>query len=133
MPELPDLTVYLEALEQRILGTSLSGIRLASPFVLRTAEPTVEELSGRKVLGFRRIGKRLIIELEGDYFIVIHLMIAGRLRWYQAGRKIPGKLGLLAFERKQRPPFDGKRRQRTRPGSAYRCCQRLVIQTHGTL
>ena len=98
MPELPDLTVYLEALEHRLLDQQLLGMRIASPFVLRTAEPPVDAFSDKTVTGFRRIGKRLVIELTDDHFIVIHLMIAGRLRWYQAGKKMPAKLGLMAFD-----------------------------------
>jgi len=98
MPELPDLTVYLEALEERILGESLGGIRIANPFILRSVEPGVEELAGRRVSGCTRIGKRLVIRLQGDYAIVIHLMIAGRLRWYRLGTRIPAKLGLIAFD-----------------------------------
>ena len=98
MPELPDLTVYLEALAERIQGRQLVGIRIASPFILRTAAPGVGELTGRHVTGFSRIGKRLVLELESDYFIVIHLMIAGRLKWYKPGARIPAKLGLIAFD-----------------------------------
>ena len=98
MPELPDVTVYVEALEQRIVGQTLTRVRLASPFLLRTVEPAPAELSGKKVVGVRRMGKRIVIVLEGDFFIVIHLMIAGRFKWLAAGGKIPGKLGLAAFD-----------------------------------
>ena len=98
MPEFPEITVYIEALAERIYGAELHGIRLASPFVLRTAEPGIQELIGRRVTGFVRLGKRIAISLEGDYHMVIHLMIAGRLKWNNAGRKIPGKLGLVAFD-----------------------------------
>ncbi len=99
MPELPDVTVYVEALEKRILGDELVRIRLASPFLLRTVSPSPDELAGKRVVAIRRIGKRIVIELEGELFIVIHLMIAGRLKWLERGAKIPGgKAGLAAFE-----------------------------------
>src|SRR4051794_12663956 len=98
MPELPDVTVYLEALAARVSGRKLLGVRLASPFVLRTFDPPLSAAAGKKVLRLRRVGKRLVLELEGDLFLVIHLMIAGRLRWLAAGAKIPGKVGLAAFD-----------------------------------
>jgi formamidopyrimidine-DNA glycosylase len=98
MPELPDVTVYLEALAARVSGRKLLGVRLASPFVLRTFDPPLSAAAGKKVLGLRRVGKRLVLELEGDLFLVIHLMIAGRLKWLDAGAKIPGKVGLAAFD-----------------------------------
>ena len=98
MPELPDVTVYLEALQQRIVGQKLTGVRLANPFLLRTVEPALSELNGKNVLDVRRVGKRIVIELDDALFIVIHLMIAGRLRWLPIGAKIPGKLGLAAFD-----------------------------------
>jgi len=98
MPELPDVTVYVEALQQRIVGQTLNRVRLASPFILRTVEPRPFELEGRKVIGVTRMGKRIVIELETSLFIVIHLMIAGRFKWLPAGAKIPGKLGLAAFD-----------------------------------
>lgn len=98
MPELPDLTVYLEALSNRIEGDSLRGIRIANPFILRTVQPSIADLVNHTVIGFRRIGKRIVIEFDDEFFIVIHLMIAGRFRWYQSGSKIPGKIGLMAFD-----------------------------------
>ena len=98
MPELPDVVVYLEALERRILGRRLQGLRLASPFVLRTVDPPASALAGHRVVSLRRMGKRLVWGLEGELFIVIHLMIAGRLRWGAAGAKAPGKIGLAAFD-----------------------------------
>lgn len=98
MPELPDLTIYLEALEARLGGARFSGARLASPFVLRSAEPPVDNLIGRIARSFSRIGKRIVIGLEGEYYIVIHLMIAGRLRFVAKGRKLPARLGLAAFD-----------------------------------
>jgi formamidopyrimidine-DNA glycosylase len=98
MPELPDVTVYVEALRERILGKPLSRLRLASPFLLRTVEPAPAELEGKKVKDIRRMGKRIVMALDGDLFIVIHLMIAGRFRWLPPGAKIPAKLGLAAFD-----------------------------------
>jgi formamidopyrimidine-DNA glycosylase len=98
MPELPDVTVYVEALQERIVGQTLLRVRLASPFLLRTVEPAVAEFEGKDVVDVRRVGKRIVIEVEGDLFIVIHLMIAGRFKWLSAGSKIPAKLGLAAFD-----------------------------------
>lgn len=98
MPELPDLTVYLERLDGRIVGARLDDIRIASPFVLRSVTPTVAEARGRVVAGVRRLAKQLVIELEGRLFIVIHLMIAGRLRWRDAGAAVPKRVGLAAFD-----------------------------------
>ena len=98
MPELPDVSVYIESLAPRIVGERLERVRLASPFLLRTVEPPLAELFGRRVHALRRLGKRIVIELDGDLFLVIHLMIAGRLRWRPSGTKVPGKLGLAAFD-----------------------------------
>jgi formamidopyrimidine-DNA glycosylase len=98
MPELPDVTVYVEALQQRIIGQPLMRVRLASPFLLRTVEPAPSQLEGKKVVDVRRVGKRIVIAFEGDLFIVIHLMIAGRFRWLPSNAKIPAKLGLAAFD-----------------------------------
>ncbi len=98
MPELPDVTVYVEALQKRLIGQTLTKIRLASPFVLRTVEPSPSEVAGREVVDIKRLGKRIVIELSGETFIVIHLMIAGRFKWLPAGAKVPGKVGLAAFD-----------------------------------
>ena len=99
MPELPDVTVYIEALERRIVGDELRKIRLNSPFLLRTVSPAPDEFVGKRVTGLRRIGKRIVIEFEDELFIVIHLMIAGRFKWLAPGAKIPGgKAGLAAFD-----------------------------------
>src|SRR5256714_6621355 len=98
MPDLPDIAVYIEALEARIVGQPLERIRIAKPFLLRSVDPPISSANGKKVVGIRRIGKRIGIELEDDLFLVIHLMIAGRLRWVPAGAKVPGKLGLAAFD-----------------------------------
>jgi formamidopyrimidine-DNA glycosylase len=99
MPELPDVTVYIERLVPRVAGQLLQRVRLASPFVLRTFDPPISEASGRSVAGIRRVGKRIVFELKpGDLFLVVHLMIAGRFRWRPPRAKIPGKLGLAAFD-----------------------------------
>ena len=98
MPELPDLAVYAEHLERRVRGASLTAIRLASPFLLRTVAPSVAEVAGRRVLGVRRLAKQLVLALEGDCFVVLHLMIAGRLRWHEPGQAVPGRVGLAAFD-----------------------------------
>ena len=98
MPELPDVTVYVEALGARVAGARLDGVRLASPFVLRSFDPPIATANGRVVAGLRRLGKRIVIALEGDLFLSIHLMIAGRLHWKPPGAKVPGKLGLAAFD-----------------------------------
>ena len=98
MPELPDITVYIEALEARIAGQPLERIRIAKPFLLRSVDPPISTAYGKKVVGVRRMGKRIVLELEDDLFLVIHLMIAGRLRWQPTGTKVPGKLGLAAFD-----------------------------------
>ncbi len=98
MPELPDIQVYLEALRPRILGQPLQRIRLASPFLLRSTYPPLSEAHGKTVSGLRRLGKRIVIVLGEDLFLVLHLMIAGRLHWKSAGARIPGKTGLAAFD-----------------------------------
>ncbi|GAC1438998.1 MAG: hypothetical protein NVS1B11_26590 [Terriglobales bacterium] len=98
MPELPDITAYLSALEPRILGQPIQQIRLASPFLLRTAEPPHTHLEGRVVRELRRIGKRIVIGVEGDLLLVLHLMIAGRLHWRDRGAKLGGRQNLAAFD-----------------------------------
>jgi formamidopyrimidine-DNA glycosylase len=98
MPELPDIEAYLGALRPRVVGQRLEQIRLASPFLLRSIDPPLAELHGRTVVGLRRVGKRIVIELSGEYFLVLHLMIAGRLRWKPRGSAVPGKFGLAAFD-----------------------------------
>ena len=98
MPELPDLTVYLDFLQANIVGETLERIRVASPFVLRTADPALSAVEGKRVNGLRRMGKRLIFELEDKLFVVIHLMIAGRFRWKERGAPITAKIGLAAFD-----------------------------------
>src|SRR5581483_2249278 len=98
MPELPDITAYIRALDTRIVGQLIDKIRLASPFLLRTAEPPIEEAVGRPVRELRHIGKRIAIGVEGDLWLVLHLMIAGRLHWKQAGAKLGGRQSLAAFD-----------------------------------
>jgi formamidopyrimidine-DNA glycosylase len=98
VPELPDVTVYVERLAALTVGRPIDGIRIASPFVLRTVSPAPRDLVGAKVEHIERLGKRIVIGVEGDRFIVIHLMIAGRLRWKKRGEKVPNKVGLAAFD-----------------------------------
>ena len=98
MPELPDLAVYLEALEPRVVGRPLLRIQLASISLLRSVEPPLAAFTGKRVTGLRRIGKRIVFGFEDDLFLVLHLMIAGRLRWKARGAKPPGKIGHAAFE-----------------------------------
>ncbi len=97
MPELPDITVYVESLAAKLAGATLQRVRVGNPFVLRTAVPPIGSAEGRRVAGVERLGKRVVIALEGDLFLVIHLMIAGRLQWLAAGAK-PAKSALLALE-----------------------------------
>jgi formamidopyrimidine-DNA glycosylase len=98
MPELPDVTVYVEALESRTLGRPMSGMRLVSPFLLRTLEPPPAAFSGRTVESVRRVGKRIVLGFDGALWLSIHLMIAGRLHWRKPGAKPAGKIGLAAFD-----------------------------------
>jgi formamidopyrimidine-DNA glycosylase len=98
MPELPDITVYIESLERHIAGKPLERARLQSPFLLRTFEPPLAAVEGLKVLGLRRLGKRIVWKLDDDLFMVFHLMIAGRFRWRDRGVKIPIRNGLAAFD-----------------------------------
>jgi len=97
MPELPDVAVYLEALERRILGAPLEALRVHTPFLLRSVDPAPAVFEGKRVTGLRRLGKRLVFAFEGELFSVIHLMIAGRLHWAEPGRKPPGRKPLLEF------------------------------------
>jgi len=98
MPELPDIVVYIEALAARIVGQKLARVRLLDPFLLRTAEPPIGAVEGGRVMGLRRIGKRIVVEFEGCLFLVFHLMVAGRLRWRALGGKAPGRIGLAILE-----------------------------------
>src|SRR5512146_2723755 len=98
MPELPDIVAYIDALESRIVGQPIEKIRLASPFLLRTVEPKISDVEGRVVQELRRIGKRIAIGVEGDIWLVLHLMIAGRLHWRAGGAKLGGRQNLAAFD-----------------------------------
>jgi formamidopyrimidine-DNA glycosylase len=98
VPELPDIVIYLEALERRVLNQPLVRLRISSPFLVRTATPPLSELNGKRVVTLRRIGKRIVFGFEGDRWLVLHLMIAGRLHWREAGAKLVRKLGLAAFD-----------------------------------
>src|SRR5262245_49328588 len=99
MPELPDVVTYLEAIERRALGEPLERVRLASAFLLRSVAPPLSAFEGLPLRGTRRLGKRLVLEFDGELFLVLHLMIAGRLHWKPHGAKVPGgKRGLAAFD-----------------------------------
>jgi formamidopyrimidine-DNA glycosylase len=98
MPELPDITLYVEHLERRVVGATLARVRVVSPSLLMTVDPPLEAVEGRRVTAVRRMGKRIVFVLEENLFLVLHLMVAGRLQWKDAGAKIPGRVGLAAFE-----------------------------------
>jgi formamidopyrimidine-DNA glycosylase len=98
MPELPDIALYLEALAARVAGQPLERLRIGNPFVVRTIEPAPADVAGLQVLELRRMGKRIVFVLADELFVVVHLMIAGRLRWRDRGASIPGKVGLAAFD-----------------------------------
>ena len=98
MPELPDITIYLEALAPRIVGQPLERARIVSPSLLRTVDPPLSVAEGRRVVGLRRLGKRIVWEMEGNIFLVFHLMIAGRFKWRPRGTQSPAKVGLASFD-----------------------------------
>jgi len=98
MPELPDVVVYVEALERRVIGQPLLRVRLANPFLLRTAVPPIAAAEGKRVCGVHRLGKRIVLALEDELFLVLHLMIAGRLRWLEKGAKAPARITLALFD-----------------------------------
>ena len=98
MPELPDVTVYIEALERRVRGKRLERVKLLNPFILRTAVPPISQAEGKRVTGIRRVGKRIVLELEGPLYLVLHLMIAGRLRWLEPKERPPGRITLAILE-----------------------------------
>jgi formamidopyrimidine-DNA glycosylase len=127
MPELPDLSVYLEALQQRLIGSRLRTIQLLSPFLLRTAMPPLASAFGRRVLGLRRIGKRIVLELEGELFVVLHLMVAGRLHWTP---RIEGSRARLRSGRRGRAlarfEFEGGTLSLTEAGSKRRASLQLL-------
>jgi formamidopyrimidine-DNA glycosylase len=125
MPELPDIVVYIEALEKRIDGQTLQYVRLASPFLLRSVNPPLGAADGKRVHGFRRIGKRIAIGLEGDLWLVLHLMIAGRLHWRKRGVKVARPRGLAAFD------FPNGSLLLTEAGSQKRASLHLVAGQEG--
>ena len=98
MPELPDILLYLHALGPRVVGRRLERVRLVSPFLLRSIDPPLTALEGRTITALHRLGKRIVFELDAELFLVLHLMIAGRLHWKEAGARVPGKVGLLALD-----------------------------------
>lgn len=125
MPELPDIVVYLEALEKRILGQRLDRIRLTGPFLLRTVTPPIQSLEGKRVSALRRIGKRIAIGLEDDDWLVLHLMIAGRLHWRDRGIKPSPKRTLAVFD------FTGGSLELTEAGSKKRAALHVIKGIEG--
>jgi len=126
MPELPDVVVYCEAVEARVRGQPLAGARVVNPFVLRTVEPPLADLVGKHVHGVRRLGKRIVLDFEDDLHLVIHLMIAGRLRWLTKDRKPPGRITLALFD------FPGGTLALTEAGTKRRASLH-VVQGHEAL
>jgi formamidopyrimidine-DNA glycosylase len=120
VPELPDITVYVEGLAARAAGQTLRRVHLLNPFLLRTALPPIATAEGRRLLGVERLGKRVVLLLEGGYFLVLHLMIAGRLRWLPPGAKGPGRIALVRFD------FDHGSLLLTEAGSRRRASLHLV-------
>ncbi|HUG26377.1 Fpg/Nei family DNA glycosylase [Piscinibacter sp.] len=120
MPELPDVTVYVERLEAKLRGSTLERVRVLNPFLLRTAVPPIGQAEGRRVTGVERLGKRIVLALDGGQCLVIHLMIAGRLRWLAAGAKPPGRITLATFE------FDAGTLVLTEAGSKRRASLHLL-------
>ncbi len=120
MPELPDVEAYLAAIRQRLRGEPLRALRLESPFLLRTVEPPIEALVGRPLVGARRLGKRVVLEFEGQHFAVLHLMVAGRLRWRAPGAKSPGRIVQASLE------FDPGTLHVTEAGSKRRASLHVV-------
>jgi formamidopyrimidine-DNA glycosylase len=98
MPELPDVTVYIEALNERVLNQPIQKVRVGSPFVVRSFDPPISAVEGKKILALRRLGKRIVFEFEGELFLIVHLMIAGRFHWKPKGAKIARKYGQAAFD-----------------------------------
>ncbi|MBI3407084.1 MAG: formamidopyrimidine-DNA glycosylase, partial [Planctomycetes bacterium] len=98
MPEIPDIVVYLECLKRRVQGKPLQRVRLANPFLLRSVDPPLDAVHGRTILSLRRLGKRIVLALDPDLFLILHLMIAGRLHWKPPGAKPPARIGLAAFD-----------------------------------
>ena len=125
MPELPDILLYQRALTSRIVGQPLEGLRIASPFLLRSADPPVTDLAGRMVLEVQRLGKRIVFRFEDDFFAVLHLMIAGRLHWKAPGVRIAGRSGLAAWD------FPGGSLLLTEAGTKHRASLHLLRGVEG--
>ena len=125
MPELPDITAYLSALDTRIMGRSIERVRISSPFLLRTADPPISIVEGRTVRGLRRVGKRIAVGVDGDIWLVLHLMIAGRLHWTQPGAKLAGRNKLAAFD------FSGGSLLLTEAGTKHRASLHVVSGEEG--
>ena len=98
MPELPDITIYVEALQARVIDQPVERVRIGNPFIVRTPDPPIDAIEGQRVCGLRRLGKRIVFEFDNRLFMVVHLMIAGRLRWRERGVAIPGRVGMAAFD-----------------------------------
>jgi formamidopyrimidine-DNA glycosylase len=120
MPELPDITIYREALGQRICGHVLEHVRISNPFLLRTAVPPITDAEGKRVVDVQRLGKRIVLALEDDLFLILHLMIAGRLRWLAPLVKPPGRITLAVFE------FDNGKLAFTEAGTKRRASLHMV-------
>jgi len=125
VPELPDILLYQRALTSRIVGQPLQRLRIASPFLLRTADPPATDLAGRMVLEVQRLGKRIVFRFEGDFFAVLHLMIAGRLHWKAPGVRIAGRSGLAAWD------FPGGSLLLTEAGTKHRASLHLLRGVEG--
>jgi len=125
MPELPDITAYIKALEPRIVGETLERVRLGSPFLLRTVQPPISQVEGRVVRGLRRIGKRIAMGVDGELWLVLHLMIAGRLHWRPRGAKLAGRRSLAAFD------FTGGSLVLTEVGTKHRASLHVVAGEEG--
>jgi len=123
MPELPDITLYIEALEERVRNHVLESVSIGSPFLLRTAEPPLAELFGKRITQFRRLGKRIALGFENDHWIVLHLMIAGRLHWFPKGTRRSGRRALAVFE------FDNGALTLTEAGTQRRASMHVVRGT----
>jgi formamidopyrimidine-DNA glycosylase len=125
MPELPDIAAYLRALEPRVVGQTLERVRLGSPFLLRTVSPPISQVEGRVVRGLRRVGKRMAIGVDGELWLVLHLMIAGRLHWRPRGAKLAGRRSLAAFD------FGGGSLVLTEAGTKHRASLHVVAGEEG--
>ncbi|HKA07475.1 MAG TPA: DNA-formamidopyrimidine glycosylase family protein [Gemmataceae bacterium] len=120
MPELPDITLYIEALERRVVGRRLDAVRIRSPFLVRTYDPPLSAIEGKTVREIRRLGKRIVFGFDDDFWLILHLMIAGRLHWKDRGAKFPGKGGLAALD------FENGTLLFTESGSKHRASLHLV-------